>query len=206
MSQTAFCSCDFRVRHNLPLIWHWQNECIQQIESESGAGIHCWPLSGGHWQSGCIKTRQQDSVLDLQWTPDRVHRLGSIEIHPLWEKKTASSFTHVACSSIPPTSAATAYHAQRAYYQVQVWLFSNGNLNPTDWGWKNVNEKLSPIHTDLSPAPADVLRVIRCGCKGDCSSIKCSCKSHGLDCSSACKECKGTSCLNAGNYTSDSAE
>ena len=38
-------------------------------------------------------------------------------------KKTASSFTHVACSSIPPTSAATAYHAQRAYYQVQVWLF-----------------------------------------------------------------------------------
>ena len=121
-------------------------------------------------------------------------------------KKTASSFTHVACSSIPPTSAATAYHAQRAYYQVQVWLFSNGNLNPTDWGWKNVNEKLSPIHTDLSPAPADGLSVIRCGCKGDCSSIKCSCKSHGLDCSSSCKECKGTSCLNAGNYTSDSAE
>ena len=118
--------------------------------------------------------------------------------HIRFEEKAASSLSHVSCSSIPPTSAATVYHAQRVYLQIQIWQL-NSNLNATDWGWRNVKNNLFPVHTDMPPAPADVLRVIRCGCKGDCSTLKCSCKKHRLDCSSACKECKGGSCSNTGN-------
>lgn len=206
MSQTAFCSCDFRVRHNLPPIWLGKMNVFNKLRVNQELGFIADRFLGVTGKADVSKHGNRTVFLIYNGHQTECTDLDQLRYIRFEKKKTASSFTHVACSSIPPTSAATAYHAQRAYYQVQVWLFSNGNLNPTDWGWKNVNEKLSPIHTDLSPAPADGLSVIRCGCKGDCSSIKCSCKSHGLDCSSACKECKGTSCLNAGNYTSDSAE
>ena len=126
--------------------------------------------------------------------------------HIQFEDKAASSFTHVSCSSLPPTSAATAFHALRVYYQIQVWLNLGDELNVLDWGWKMSNGKLCPIHTDLPPAPSGVLQVIRCGCKGDCASFRCSCKKHGLECSTACRECRGSSCANTGFTASDTAD
>ena len=126
--------------------------------------------------------------------------------HIQFEDKAASSFTHVSCSSLPPTSAATAFHALRVYYQIQVWLNLGDKLNVLDWGWKMSNGKLCPIHTDLPPAPSGVLQVIRCGCKGDCASFRCSCKKHGLECSTACRECRGSSCANTGFTASDTAD
>lgn len=53
-----------------------------------------------------------------------------------------------------------------------------------------------PIMTDLPPAPESILKVIKCGCKGTCSTARCTCKKNGVECSPACKNCKGTSCLN----------
>ena len=82
MSQTAFCSCDFRVRHNLPPIWLGKMNVFNKLRVNQELGFIADRFLGVTGK-GCIKTRQQDSVLDLQWTPDRVHRLGSIEIHPL---------------------------------------------------------------------------------------------------------------------------
>ena len=57
--------------------------------------------------------------------------------------------------------------------------------------------RLEPRQTDLPPAPEDLLKVIRCNCKKDCSSMRCTCRKHGLECSMACGHCKGLSCSNS---------
>ncbi|KAK6181967.1 hypothetical protein SNE40_009742 [Patella caerulea] len=67
------------------------------------------------------------------------------------------------------------------------------NLDPEEWGWLLVGNRT----TDLPPVPEDLLRVIRCNCKTDCDTRRCTCRKHGLDCSAACGECRGVSCTNS---------
>lgn len=38
---------------------------------------------------------------------------------------------------------------------------------------------------------------ISCGCQGDCSTSRCSCKKAGIPCTRMCKYCNGNSCHNA---------
>ena len=45
--------------------------------------------------------------------------------------------------------------------------------------------------TNETKTKQNLLKVIRCLCKRDCDSRKCTCKKHGLTCSFACNECKG---------------
>ena len=54
-----------------------------------------------------------------------------------------------------------------------------------------------PVENDCGPAPAELLKVIRCTCKEDCSGRTCSCKKHGKNCTLACSNCHGTSCSNS---------
>ena len=44
---------------------------------------------------------------------------------------------------------------------------------PVAWGWKISESGLTPIQTDLLPAPEDLLKVIRCGCTADCGIVVC---------------------------------
>lgn len=117
--------------------------------------------------------------------------------HERFCQKVATSTTFVHPQSLPPTAAATRYHSLRVYFQVQQWKGRNEELNPLDWGWCLVNGSLTPQETDLSPAPPALLSVVHCNCKTGCSSARCSCRKHGLECSLACGECRGLSCSNA---------
>ena len=62
---------------------------------------------------------------------------------------------------------------------------------------KKVMRGLIPVQTDLPPAPQELLQVIRCSCKTDCSSLRCTCKKHDIECSVACSNCKGSGCANS---------
>ena len=77
------------------------------------------------------------------------------------------------------------------------WTHENHLLQPTDWGWRLDNSRLVPFATEYPPAPANLLNIIRCKCKTNCDSRRCSCRKHGLDCSVACTECRGQSCSNS---------
>ena len=110
-------------------------------------------------------------------------------------QKAATSTTYVYACSIPPTAAAARQHSLRVYLQLQTWIGRSETLNPKDWGWEMINNMYQPIYTDQLPAPADLLKVIRCACKGDCSTFRCTCRKNGLECSTACADCKG-SCTN----------
>ena len=70
-------------------------------------------------------------------------------------------------------------------------------LNPTHWGWKKENNEFFPVQTDISPAPENLLKILRCNCQSDCNSRSCTCRKHDLKCSSACGHCRGTACLNS---------
>ena len=72
------------------------------------------------------------------------------------------------------------YHSLRVYYQVQQWKGTACELLPQEWGWEENDGGLVPVQTDIPPAPQKLLQVIRCLCKIDCSSLRCTCKKHGV--------------------------
>ncbi|XP_052787427.1 uncharacterized protein LOC128222459 isoform X1 [Mya arenaria] len=112
-------------------------------------------------------------------------------------EKVATSSSYVQLQSLPPTSAAAKYHSLRVYYQVQQWKGTVNNLLPQDWGWKESDGLLFPVQTDLPPASQELLQVIRCSCKTDCSNLRCTCKKHNIECSVVCSNCKGSGCANS---------
>jgi len=110
-------------------------------------------------------------------------------------QKVATGNSCVQPEHLPPTSAAASFHSLRVYLQVQQW--KETSLQPQDWGWTLTDGKLLPVRTNLPPAHDSLLEIIRCNCKTDCNTQRCSCNRHGLNCSVACGVCKGQSCMNS---------
>ena len=108
----------------------------------------------------------------------------------------ATNNVHIRPQTLPPISAAARYHNMRVYLQVQQWL-GVCNMKETDWGCMTTDENLVAVMTDLLPAPDELLRVIRCNCTTDCSTSRCSCRKHSLECSPACGQCRGIGCFNS---------
>ena len=88
---------------------------------------------------------------------------------------------------MPPTSASAKYHSLPLYYQVQEWIGWKTPLQPTDWGWTLTNNRLMPFKTDLSPAPESLLNMIKCACRINCDTMRCTCRKNGLECTSGCQ-------------------
>ena len=114
-----------------------------------------------------------------------------------FREKVSTKTSAVQVHTLPPTAAAARYHSARVYLQVQQWMDKGSHLNPEEWGWLRVADRLEPMKTDLPAAPDTLLKVIRCNCKTYCDTRKCTCKKLGLECSVMCGECKGMNCLNS---------
>ena len=132
-----------------------------------------------------------------------VHVFGGVSLEGLdllrfrkFASKVMTSTSCVQVHTLPPTSAAAAFHSQRVHLQVQTWTSTN-SLVPEDWGWELVQDHLQPVKTNLPPAPETLLKTIRCNCKQNCDTKRCSCRKHGLDCSVGCGDCQGVSCTNS---------
>ena len=105
-------------------------------------------------------------------------------------------------ATLPPTSAAARQHSFRVYHQVQQWR--GVALNPTDWGWRLKDGRLTPLPTLREPAPESLLHLITCNCRSGCER-NCECRRSGLPCTSMCGLCAGHGCSNhdTSDYTSD---
>jgi len=117
-----------------------------------------------------------------------------------YEKFSSRVMTSTSCiqvQTLPPTSAATALHSLRVFLQMQLWT-GKTTLIPEDWGWQLKNGAYIPVKTDIPPAPEKLLKVVHCNYKVNCDSKRCSCRKHGLECSSGCGTCRGISCTNSG--------
>ena len=111
-----------------------------------------------------------------------------------FNEKVSTSSSSVEVHSLPPTTDAARFHSRRVYLQVQTWL--GHVLKAEQWGWKLVNSRYEAILMDRAPAPESILKVIRCQCRGDCETRRCSCRKNGLQCTRACSYCNGSSCTN----------
>ena len=118
-------------------------------------------------------------------------------------RQLSTSTTAVDPRRLPATASAFKFHSMRIYFQVQVWskLNESVDLVPTDWGWEKNQDLLLPVCTDAAVAPEDLLHVVKCSCKTDCSSARCSCRRNGLYCTASCGECRGMSCMNSLSMT-----
>lgn len=114
--------------------------------------------------------------------------------------KSTKSNKPVQLSLLPPISGAALQHINRVYYQIQTWL--GRDLEPQEWDWVLQNDTLEPVTTLLAPAPDELLITIFCNCKNVCGS-RCGCRKSGMQCSTACGQCNGQSCLNASLDPSD---
>ena len=100
-------------------------------------------------------------------------------------------------SKLPPTENVAMLHCQRAVFQTKVWeKLDNFWADPCDFGWSVIQGIYTPTKSSVTCAPEDLLKLIRCKCKGGCRSAICSCKKHGLMCAVSCKNCRG-SCENS---------
>lgn len=114
----------------------------------------------------------------------------------------ATNISALQPSKLPPTSTAAKFHSMRCYYQVQEWLLlacsrSDFHLNPLEWGWEETDNMLLPVCCDEPAAPDELLNIIKCSCKTDCQTARCSCRQHGLVCGAGCSECRGETCTNS---------
>ena len=129
--------------------------------------------------------------------------LDSLRHQHFCEKVASKSSQHVKPQSLPPTSAAAKYHSLRVYLQVQQWKGSADNLHSTDWRWQVCDNGFVPQQTTRAPAPEYLLHIIRCNCKTDCSTTRCNCKKHNIECTPACGNCRGSGCTNSSLFEDD---
>ncbi|CAH3177831.1 unnamed protein product [Porites lobata] len=112
-------------------------------------------------------------------------------------EKLATNSSQIQPQNLPPTSAAARHHSLRVYLQVKRWKGENEGMSLEDYGWKVTEGQVLPRMTDLPAAPESLLQMIRCNCSSDCASARCTCRKHGLECSPACGQCRGTACTNS---------
>ena len=157
----------------------------------------------------CEYLKQQGDVfMSERSTKDEVTKAGEEAISCLyggmpleglkilrWRKFTSKIVQNrgnpVAVQSLPPTPDAANFHSLRIYLQCQIWGGAAVSLDPSDWGWFEENGKYLPEKMTLPPAPDHLLKIIRCNCKANCDTKRCTCRKSGLDCSVACGECRG---------------
>jgi hypothetical protein len=114
-------------------------------------------------------------------------------------KVVSNSVSFLQVQTLPPTTAAADQHCKRTFYQVIELTKRDEDLqlDPLDWGWTRSNGKLVPVKIRLPAAPDQLINVIRCKCKSNCDNRRCSCRTHGLQCTTACTDCRGRSGSNA---------
>lgn len=129
-----------------------------------------------------------------------IHLFGGLSLEGLdllrfrkFATKVRASSSCVQVHTLPPISAAAAFHSQRVYLQVQTWTGNNSLVQKTGMG---TSWQLLKSNKDLPPVPEKLLQIIRCNYKHNCDRKRCSSRKHGLDCSVVCGECRGVSCSN----------
>jgi hypothetical protein len=151
-----------------------------------------------HFQE-CIHQEQVtcvgERIIVALYGGSSVDNLNSLRLR-LFTEKAINNRKTVEIHTLPPTSASAKFHCLRARLQIGDWI-GESKQYPCCWGWKLDNGLFVPVRTDMPPAPSELMAIIRCKCKTNCDSKRCSCRKHGLECSIACKECKGSSCSNS---------
>ena len=120
---------------------------------------------------GCKKQSNIDSLPDLRW-----HMFSKCQSE---------------IEKLPPTQSALKYKIFRGHYCSIVLKRSHQAIqnlpSPENYGWEISEELLKPILTDNLPAPEAIIELSFCGCQTKCSTNRCKCYKHQLNCTDMCK-------------------
>ena len=106
-----------------------------------------------------------------------------------------------AVDKLPPTQGAWIEHIRRAHVQANIWhqdmVLNPTCLDPLTLGWRNLDNKLLPVLSQVAVAPVSVLQLVRCNCEKSKCSRTCSCRGNNVVCTELCK-CggEGEICMN----------
>jgi len=199
-----------------------QTACRQLLTAHAVGGCDTVSAIFGHGKGSILKqiTSCQDSLDCTEVMQDKEASVSAVvkagnsllsliyggKLYDSLNKMRYDGYCHLAAVSLhrpqpeklPPTERAAYYHSLRAHYQAVVWKhLDNLVLDASQWGWQVVDERLSPMMTDMPAAPDNLLKFVRCKCRKNCESRLCTCRANGLQCVTACTNCKGTDCSNA---------
>lgn len=114
------------------------------------------------------------------------HDMSSVR-YDIWTTKMAKKRITLApaLKCLPPTTEAFSKHVHQAHYQTMIWMSALDadppQLDPIKYGWSHDEASgiLLPVTLpiDVSPAPDEILKLIKCGCSSSllCSTMWCSC-------------------------------
>ena len=90
---------------------------------------------------------------------------------------------------LPPTQDALLQHVKRVVFQAGIWTSStraNQDIpSPQDYGWTKDSGSWLPVWMTISDVSKACQELVKCSCKGNCSTCKCG--KANLDCSPLCK-------------------
>ena len=97
---------------------------------------------------------------------------------------------------LPPTKTALVQMIDRSNYVALIWkqcvVASHALPDPKRHGWYQDGAQLVPTPTTALPALQSILELVKCRCKGNCTSRTCSCRKHDLRCTDVCSLCNKT--------------
>ena len=103
-------------------------------------------------------------------------------------------------------------HILRARIQATIWgqaaIPQQELLVPLENGYHRDSDdgQFKPTATDVPPAAEAIVEMVRCQCKGNCSSNRCSCKSKNLPCMDLClcnTQCENDNDMHYDNHEPD---
>ena len=114
--------------------------------------------------------------------------------------------------TLPPTDDALKELIKCAHLQTMIWKAADQPRPPditiTDFGWDIVDGIPNPRSGVSEVAPADLMKVIACGCSTQtpCSRGTCSCQKAGVSCTTYCKCMAQDDCNNPHTVQDDTED
>ena len=97
---------------------------------------------------------------------------------------------------LPPTKTALVQMIDRSNYVALIWkqcvVASPALPDPKQHASYQDGAQLVPTPTTALPAPQSIVELVKCRCKGNCTSRTCSCRKHDLRCTDMCSLCDET--------------
>ena len=62
--------------------------------------------------------------------------------------------------NLPPTSPAAKFHSRQVSLGINQWKDPQCDLLAEEWGWVRKDTGLHPVLMDMTPAPAELLKII----------------------------------------------
>ncbi len=114
-------------------------------------------------------------------------------------------------NKLPPTLGALEEHINRVRLQSRVWcqatVMQQQPLDPLQFGYyMDTDGQLLPLTTKVLPAPQAIIELVRCQCRTNCSTQRCSCRRNNLPCTELCVcdiDCANDEDCNIGNEDDD---